>query len=1028
MVRWHALPASEVLEKLEVVAGDGLSSGEVELRLNRYGPNELPEEPPVPLWKLILQQFDDLLVKMLLAAAAVSTLLAFTESSDKFAHALVEPFVILLILVLNAIVGVWQESNAEKAIEALKEYEAGEAEVRRDGGAFRTIKAAELVPGDIVRIAVGGRAPADLRLLELTSTTLRADQAILTGESEPVMKEPEVVAEANAELQLRANIVFSGTTVSYGGAVAVVVETGKRTEMGLIGEQVSQTQTAASPLKLKLDEFGEMLSKVIAVICVVLWLINIGHFRDPIHGGAMKGAIHYFKTAIALAVAAIPEGLPAVVTTCLALGTRRMAQRNAIVRYLPSVETLGTTGVICSDKTGTLTTGRMAASEVLTLAADGTLSKATTTATGYDPTEAPLLAPHGAPLDASSLAAEPLRSLGLICAMCNASHIRIGASGWEHTGEPTEGALRTLCEKIGAPGVPEPSETAPEIASDHWRRTHTHVATLEFSRDRKSMGVITKRADAQASAGGAHYSLLVKGAPESVIERCDKVMLEGGSTVALTPSLREMLSEAISAMAGGAAALRCLACALRHGLPAPPSALPLADPSRFAEIESGLTLVGVVGLRDPPRPEVAAAIETCRKAGIRVVCITGDNPATAAALCRSVGILDAGYRPPADGTPAVGGAALALTGREFGQMDAAAQMVAATSACLFSRTEPTHKLQLVGLLQESGEVVAMTGDGVNDAPALKRANIGVAMGSGTAVAKGASDMVLADDNFSTIVAAVEEGRSIFNNTQAFIRYLISSNIGEVACIFMVSALGFPEALVPVQLLWVNLVTDGLPATALTFNPPDAKVMRQPPRPLSQAMIDSWLFTRYMLIGLYVGVATVGGFAYWFIGGYGGEPIPYRQLSHFENCGVAGADWPAGLAGDCSVFTSDRRPQTVALSILVLVEMLNALNALSQNESLLTFPPWRNLWLLAAIALSIGQHLMILYVPFFQPVFGVAPLNRAEWWLVTVASVPVILLDELLKLITRIKEARSTATVFVAKPQLAPKANHGDKAV
>lgn len=336
---WHALTPTEALAKLDVDPSLGLSASEAEARLAKYGLNELAEAPPVPWWKLVLQQFDDLLVKMLLAAAAVSTALAFTESADNFTHALVEPFVILLILVLNAIVGVWQESNAEKAIDALKQYEPNEAEVRRDGAPFRLVRSPELVPGDIVRLAVGCRAPADLRLIELSSTTLRADQAILTGESEPTMKEPDLVAERPAEIQARLNMVFAGTTISYGGAVAVVVETGARTEMGQIGEQVASTQTAVSPLKQKLDEFGEMLSKVIAAICCILWLINIGHFRDPVHGSMVRGAIHYFKTAIALAVAAIPEGLPAVVTTCLALGTRRMAQRNAIVRYLPSVET-----------------------------------------------------------------------------------------------------------------------------------------------------------------------------------------------------------------------------------------------------------------------------------------------------------------------------------------------------------------------------------------------------------------------------------------------------------------------------------------------------------------------------------------------------------------------------------------------------------------------------------------------------------------------------------------------------------------
>ena len=958
---------------------------------------------------------------MLLGAAAISFMLALSESdSSARGHAMVEPLVIVVILVLNAVVGVWQESNAEQAIEALKQYEPDDADVRRDGAAFRTIRAAELVPGDVVRLAAGCRVPADLRLIALESTTLRLDQAILTGESEAVMKEADLVVDQDAEIQSRLNMCFSGTTVSYGAAVAVVSATGGATEIGKIGAQVAETEASASPLKVKLDEFGALLTKVIAAICIILWLINIGHFTDPVHGSMVKGAIYYFKIAIALAVAAIPEGLPAVVTTCLALGTRRMAAKKAIVRYLPSVETLGTTGVICSDKTGTLTTGSMAAVKVLHLGADAAPRLLCTEATSYDPTVAPLLETGGgggggggggrdeggaAVLD-EALHAEPLHSLGAVCALCNAAHLTWSdgpPASFERTGEPTEAALRTLAEKIGAPGVPRADRNAPERASDWWAARYPRLATLEFSRQRKSMGVLcASSAKSHAQPGGAtSTSLFVKGAPEMLLERCTSVALGDGRVVPLSAAMRVQVAEATHSLSGGKEALRCLACAVRHGL-GPAASLPLSDPSRFAEIESDLTLLGVVGLRDPPRPEVRAAVETCLLAGIRVVVVTGDNRATAEAVCRRIGVFEE-FEDVASGGKAI-------SGREFAAMDEAAQLECVATASLFARTEPSHKLRLVELLQQQGHVVAMTGDGVNDAPALKRANIGVAMGSGTAVAKTASDMVLADDNFSTIVAAVEEGRAIFNNTKAFIRYLISSNIGEVACIFLTAALGMPEALVPVQLLWVNLVTDGLPATALSFNPPDLDVMKQPPRPLSQSFIDAWLFTRYMLVGLYVGVATVAGFAHWFVGFGGGPLLEWRQLVHFHDC----ADWgkPASDAvsayvsatppiADCAIFV-DLRPRTVALSVLVTIEMFNALNALSENESLLRFGPHKNPWLLLAIALSFVQHFAILYIPWFNGVFGVSPLTWAEWQLVLAVSFPVIVLDEVLKLVTRLR--------------------------
>ncbi|KAI0226747.1 Calcium-transporting ATPase sarcoplasmic/endoplasmic reticulum type [Lamellibrachia satsuma] len=474
------------------------------------------------------------------------------------------------------------------------------------------------------------------------------------------------------------------------------------------------------------------------------------------------------------------------------------------------------------------------------------------------------------------------------------------------------------------------------------------------------------------------------GAPEGLLERCSFVRV-GTNKVPMTPAIKAEIMKHVRYYGTGRDTLRCLALATIDN-PVKKEDMDLEDATKFIKYETNATFVGVVGMLDPPRKEVVDSIHECRKAGIRVIVITGDNKATAEAICRRIGIFS--------DTESTDG--MSYTGREFDNLSTADQANAVRKARLFARVEPIHKSKIVEYLQADGEVSAMTGDGVNDAPALKKAEIGIAMGSGTAVAKSASEMVLADDNFSSIVAAVEEGRAIYNNMKQFIRYLISSNIGEVVCIFLTAALGMPEALIPVQLLWVNLVTDGLPATALGFNPPDLDIMDKPPRRAREPLISSWLFFRYMAIGIYVGCATVGAAAWWFLIYDKGPQLNYYQLTHHTQCPAEPRMFPDV---NCSIFNSPK-PMTMALSVLVVIEMLNSLNSISENQSLTVMPPWYNKWLVGAIALSLSLHFMILEVDVLSTVFQITPLSMEEWAAVLKISFPVILLDETLKFIAR----------------------------
>lgn len=632
-----------------------------------------------------------------------------------------------------------------------------------------------------------------------------------------------------------------------------------------------------------------------------------------------------------------------------------MAAKNAVVRSLPSVETLGSCSVICSDKTGTLTTNQMSVAKAVTISDSQTgLDELDVEGTSFAPVGA-VKTLSGNAVECPAALSATIRKVAEIACICNDSVITYDPEkdSWTNVGEPTEGALRVLVGKLGTPDSSVNEKIASRIPIErldtinlYYDNNLPRSATYEFSRDRKSMSVLVE------SPSGRQ--LLVKGAPESILDRCTYAIVgTTGTKIPLGPKTRELVESKLAEFAGRG--LRVMAFATVDDIAGHPLIGRATTSADYLQLEQNMTFVGFVGMLDPPRPEVASSIEKCRQAGIRVIVITGDNKQTAETICRQIGVF--GTDEDLTGK--------SYTGREFDSLSESEQLEVAKRANLFSRTEPTHKSKLVDLLQSMGAVVAMTGDGVNDAPALKKSDIGVAMGSGTDVAKLAADMVLADDNFATIELAIEEGRSIYNNTQQFIRYLISSNIGEVVSIFLTAALGMPEALIPVQLLWVNLVTDGLPATALSFNPPDHDIMRRPPRSRDEALVGGWLFFRYMVIGTYVGAATVFGYAWWFMFYSGGPQISFYQLANFHKCA---RDFPEI---GCELFSGEasKTGSTISLSILVVIEMFNAMNALSSSESLLTMPLWKNMKLVAAIVLSMLLHFMLLYVPALQVCFS-----------------------------------------------------------
>ena len=775
----------------------GYDSKALEELAKKYEPNVLAEEEKESVLEKILEQFGDPLVKILLGAAVVSFLLALTGDQNEGISAYIEPFVILLILIANATIGVWQDINADKAIDALKKLQASKCTVQR-GGKKIEIDAKDLFPGDLIVLNEGEKVPADSRLIDVMTSNFEANESALTGESQSVYKTNDgILEDKKPVVKDMRNMVFSSTGITTGSALGIVVNTGMNTEIGTIQKLMKDAQEneEKSPLAQKLDEFGNYLTYIIGAICVIVWVINYKNFFDEIHGTVFNGMIYYFKISVALAVAAIPEGLPAVITTCFALGSRRMSANNAIVRKLDAIETLGCTSVICSDKTGTLTTNMMSVTKFMIQDHNNSRTDIIKVVTGTS------FKPEGQVQEFDSdfyQNSHNLKLTTLCAAICNTSEIKKENGQYFIKGSPTEGALRVFAEKMRIYDKKHVSNSEdPMSYINSLTNGYKILFNLEFDRNRKAMSVLALDKKTNKPV------LFTKGAPEILLNQTVAYYNRNGKLQDMDSNdinhINQKIKEEFMSKS-----LRSIALFIKEDLKElseidynDKNTLKayFKDRQRIKDLEQNLTYLGVVGMIDPPRPEVKSAISTCDEAGIRVIMITGDNKDTAEAIGTDIGILSGQNDLET----------CSFTTSEFFAMsdDKQTKILSSNDNIIFSRSEPRHKMELVKKLKSLDQIVAMTGDGVNDAPALAEANIGVAMGiSGTDVAKEASHIILADDNFATIVKAIEEGRSIYMNMKAFIRYLISSNIGEVVAIFITSALGFPEAFTSIQLLWV----------------------------------------------------------------------------------------------------------------------------------------------------------------------------------------------------------------------------------
>ena len=902
-IAWHALSSAEVVRRLETDAAAGLAQSQAAARLVELGPNQLQESPPPPWWRKLLRQFQDLVILILLAAAVISGLVG--EWADTAA--------IVAIVLVNGLIGFLQEERARQALAALKQLSAPEARVTRDGET-RSLPADQLVPGDRIELEAGDNVPADARLLK--SASLRVTESALTGESEPVGKQADAAVAEAASLGDRTTMVHAGTVVAAGHAVAVVTQTGMQTELGRIASLLSRSEPEMTPLQRRLGELGRLLIIVCLVVVGVIFLLEVAR------GGSL---LEVLMRAVSLAVAAVPEGLPAVVTLVLAIGLQRMVARNALVRRLPSVETLGSVTVICSDKTGTLTRNEMTVRELVTPSGRYAVSGA-----GYDPHGSfKRLPDDGEPTPVTPRDDADLRRLLSIALRCNNATIRPTGNGatWQVVGDPTEGALVVAARKAGLGG-----DDADEPI----------LLEKPFDSERKLMSVVVRR-----EAGPLVYT---KGAPEVLLGRCVAEQ-RNGEVVSLTDDRRREILATAAGMADRA--LRVLAHAWRElephdNLPATEGQAAAAATSAADIDEADLVFAGLAGMIDPPRDEVRAAVETCRSAGIRPVMITGDHPATALAIGRELRLVD-----DADGDRAV-------TGADLDGLDDDVLVETVGQVAVYARVSAEHKLRVVKAWQRRGEVVAMTGDGVNDAPAVRAADIGIAMGvTGTDVTKEASDMVLTDDNFASIVSAVEEGRGIYDNIQKFIHYLLSCNAGEVILMFVAAVAGWPAPLAAIQILWLNLVTDGLPALALGLEPPERDIMSRAPRPPREPVIPLRRGLLILAHGLLV--AAVSIVAFW---------LTWQG----EACREAEA-------------------RTITFCVAAFAQLFFAIGCRSERQTAFGLGFFSNPWLLVAIVLSGLLQLAVVMLPGVQSVFEIEQALEAEWGLVLgLALVPVTVIE------------------------------------